>query len=201
MDEGADARAPSGHPWRDLASNCAEYSLQTAPSTCEGEGTEKTEKGADTMRRDAYSCACLLRVAVSIRALMLSRLPRVSFALGPPSSSPLTTALALPAARDLQGCFPGEAYTHTNPINAVFAVGPSPMLQIVLACGFVEWGLNKGKASLALAAPRVCTGPGTERVERGVHSPTPVRVRGARFPKSDRAKQRRETVERIGAQR
>ena len=132
---------------------------------------------------------------------MLSRLPRVSFALGPPSSSLLTTALALPAARDLQGCFPGEAYTHTNPINAVFAVGPSPMIQIVLACGFVEWGLNKGKASLALAAPRACTGPRTERVERGVHSLTHVRVRGARFPKSDHAKQRRETVERIGAQR
>jgi len=45
----------------------------------------------------------------------------------------------------MKGCFPGEAYTHTNPINAVFAVGPSPMIQIVLACGFVEWGLNKGK--------------------------------------------------------
>merc|ERR1719198_521699 len=44
-----------------------------------------------------------------------------------------------------RGVFPGEAYTHTNPINAVFAVPPAAMIQIVIACGFIEWGLNKGK--------------------------------------------------------
>ena len=44
-----------------------------------------------------------------------------------------------------RGIFPGEAYTHTNPINALFAIGPNPIIQIIIACGFIENGLNKGK--------------------------------------------------------
>ena len=44
-----------------------------------------------------------------------------------------------------RGIFPGEAYMHTNPINAAFAVPGSSIAQIIIACGFIEVGLNKGK--------------------------------------------------------
>lgn len=34
---------------------------------------------------------------------------------------------------------PGPAYMSENPVDAMAAVGPSPMLQIFLFCGFLEW--------------------------------------------------------------
>lgn len=34
---------------------------------------------------------------------------------------------------------PGPAYQSENPVDAMAAVGPGPMLQIFLFCGFLEW--------------------------------------------------------------
>lgn len=34
---------------------------------------------------------------------------------------------------------PGAAYQSENPVDAMAAVGPGPMLQIFLFCGFLEW--------------------------------------------------------------
>ncbi|CAN0234403.1 unnamed protein product, partial [Ectocarpus fasciculatus] len=34
---------------------------------------------------------------------------------------------------------PGAAYMSENPVDAMAAVGPGPMLQIFLFCGFLEW--------------------------------------------------------------
>ena len=64
----------------------------------------------------------------------------------PPSAAHNRTAFGCyREPHKLRGIFPGEAYTHTNPINALFAIGPNPIIQIIIACGFIENGLNKGK--------------------------------------------------------
>lgn len=38
---------------------------------------------------------------------------------------------------------PGAAYMSENPVDAMAAVGPGPMLQIFLFCGFLEWKFHK----------------------------------------------------------
>lgn len=38
---------------------------------------------------------------------------------------------------------PGPAYMSENPVDAMAAVGPSPMLQIFCFCGFLEWTFHK----------------------------------------------------------
>lgn len=38
---------------------------------------------------------------------------------------------------------PGAAYMSENPVDAMAAVGPSPMLQIFCFCGFLEWNFHK----------------------------------------------------------
>lgn len=38
---------------------------------------------------------------------------------------------------------PGPAYMSENPVDAMAAVGPAPMLQIFLFCGFLEWNFHK----------------------------------------------------------
>lgn len=40
---------------------------------------------------------------------------------------------------------PGPAYMSENPVDAMAAVGPGPMLQIFLFCGFLEWNFHKVK--------------------------------------------------------
>ncbi|CAM9757103.1 unnamed protein product [Discosporangium mesarthrocarpum] len=43
---------------------------------------------------------------------------------------------------------PGAAYMSENPVDAMAAVGPSPMLQIFLFCGWLEYCYNKGKMTM-----------------------------------------------------
>lgn len=43
---------------------------------------------------------------------------------------------------------PGEAYETSNPIDAFFAVGPSPILQIILGVGAMEWYNHNGKMTM-----------------------------------------------------
>ncbi|CAM9777687.1 unnamed protein product [Ectocarpus sp. 4 AP-2014] len=43
---------------------------------------------------------------------------------------------------------PGPAYMSENPVDAMAAVGPGPMLQIFLFCGFLEWKFHNGKMTM-----------------------------------------------------
>ncbi|CAM9702530.1 unnamed protein product [Heterosigma akashiwo] len=43
---------------------------------------------------------------------------------------------------------PGPAYQSTNPIEALSMVGPQPLAQIFLFCGFLEFTQNKGKMTM-----------------------------------------------------
>ncbi|CAN0158660.1 unnamed protein product [Ectocarpus fasciculatus] len=43
---------------------------------------------------------------------------------------------------------PGAAYMSENPVDAMAAVGPGPMLQIFLFCGFLEWKFHNGKMTM-----------------------------------------------------
>ena len=40
--------------------------------------------------------------------------------------------------------FPGDAYSHSNPIKAALAVPPEAWAQVLLFCGVMEWSLNGG---------------------------------------------------------
>lgn len=42
---------------------------------------------------------------------------------------------------------PGPAYMSENPVDAMAAVGPGPMLQIFLFCGFLEWKFHNVSVS------------------------------------------------------
>jgi len=44
--------------------------------------------------------------------------------------------------------FPGDAYSHSNPIKAALAVPPEAWAQVVLFCGVMEWSLNNGNMTL-----------------------------------------------------
>jgi len=44
--------------------------------------------------------------------------------------------------------FPGEAYSHANPIVAAVSVPAAALLQIVIFGGLTEFGLNKGKMTM-----------------------------------------------------
>jgi hypothetical protein len=44
--------------------------------------------------------------------------------------------------------FPGDAYSHSNPIKAALAVPPEAWAQVVLFCGVMEWSLNNGKMTM-----------------------------------------------------
>lgn len=46
---------------------------------------------------------------------------------------------------------PGAAYQSENPVDAMAAVGPGPMLQIFLFCGFLEWKFHNVSAVLLSA--------------------------------------------------
>lgn len=46
---------------------------------------------------------------------------------------------------------PGAAYMSENPVDAMAAVGPGPMLQIFAFCGFLEWKFHN--VSCRVAAP------------------------------------------------
>ncbi|CAM9216168.1 unnamed protein product, partial [Hapterophycus canaliculatus] len=43
---------------------------------------------------------------------------------------------------------PGPAYMSENPVDAMAAVGPGPMLQIFFFCGFLEWKFHNGKMTM-----------------------------------------------------
>ena len=45
---------------------------------------------------------------------------------------------------------PGAAYQSENPVDAMAAVGPGPMLQIFLFCGFLEWKFHNVSAAPCL---------------------------------------------------
>lgn len=53
---------------------------------------------------------------------------------------------------------PGAAYMSENPVDAMAAVGPGPMLQIFLFCGLLEWKFHKvrGIGMWASALARRC---------------------------------------------
>jgi hypothetical protein len=40
---------------------------------------------------------------------------------------------------------PGDLYSEPNGVKAFFQVGPQPLIQIFLFCGFLEFTLHKGK--------------------------------------------------------
>lgn len=40
---------------------------------------------------------------------------------------------------------PGDLYSEPNGVKAFFQVGPQPLLQIFLFCGFLEFNMHKGK--------------------------------------------------------
>ena len=44
--------------------------------------------------------------------------------------------------------FPGDAYSHSNPIKAALAVPPEAWAQVLLFCGVMEWSLNGGKMTM-----------------------------------------------------
>ncbi|CAN0480314.1 unnamed protein product, partial [Ectocarpus sp. 12 AP-2014] len=50
---------------------------------------------------------------------------------------------------------PGPAYMSENPVDAMAAVGPGPMLQIFLFCGFLEWKFHNVSAWGRLVLSRV----------------------------------------------
>ena len=39
--------------------------------------------------------------------------------------------------------FPGDAYSHSNPIKAALAVPPEAWAQVVLFCGVMEWSRSQ----------------------------------------------------------
>lgn len=53
---------------------------------------------------------------------------------------------------------PGAAYMSENPVDAMAAVGPGPMLQIFCFCGFLEWKFHNVSAGGRVGAVDVLAG-------------------------------------------
>lgn len=49
-----------------------------------------------------------------------------------------------------QQAFPGDAYSHGNPIKAALAVPPNAFLQIVVFCGLIEFATNNGGENMTM---------------------------------------------------
>mmetsp|Transcript_29310 Transcript_29310/g.90679 ORF Transcript_29310/g.90679 Transcript_29310/m.90679 type:complete len:209 (-) Transcript_29310:44-670(-) len=47
-----------------------------------------------------------------------------------------------------QQAFPGDAYSHANPIKAALSVPSAAWAQVVLFVGVMEWSLNKGNVTM-----------------------------------------------------
>mmetsp|Transcript_11676 Transcript_11676/g.30495 ORF Transcript_11676/g.30495 Transcript_11676/m.30495 type:complete len:198 (+) Transcript_11676:82-675(+) len=56
--------------------------------------------------------------------------------------------------------FPGDAYSHSNPIKAALAVPPEAWAQVVLFCGVMEWSLNGGKVTMMTMFDGTSRAPG-----------------------------------------
>jgi len=59
-----------------------------------------------------------------------------------------TIGYTYPEAPWFVQAFPGDAYSHSNPIKAALAVPPEAWAQVVLFCGVMEWSLNNGNMTL-----------------------------------------------------
>merc|ERR1712216_942210 len=56
--------------------------------------------------------------------------------------------------------FPGDAYSHSNPIKAALAVPPEAWAQVVLFCGVMEWSLNGGRVTMMTMFDGTSRAPG-----------------------------------------